>query len=249
MSYTFLQEQGEESSAASFSDIPAYVLSKLNLTAERSCSNGNGMGSCPSSRYGTTSEPSMESRGGESQTCCAREFHVRGSAQPAEEADSSTKTITMPSDESFASRALQRFSWKTRQCSLFGGLMPFCGIWPKWGSMRNGACSGVTTPIKTACEKGCSYLPAAQASDGQKWYVVKPTSAKRRYSDGRQEMVIHAVAAAKGFPAWNRYVANPPFWEALMGWPIGWTDLRPLATDKIQQWLNSHGKHSVEGRS
>jgi len=32
--------------------------------------------------------------------------------------------------------------------------------------------------------------------------------------------------------------------EWLMGWPIGHTDLKPLATDKFQQWLRSHGAYS-----
>lgn len=36
---------------------------------------------------------------------------------------------------------------------------------------------------------------------------------------------------------------NPPWVEWLMGWPIGWTALEPLATDKFQQWLVSHGGH------
>jgi hypothetical protein len=35
---------------------------------------------------------------------------------------------------------------------------------------------------------------------------------------------------------------NPPWVEWLMGWPIGWSDLRPLEMDKFQQWLGSHGK-------
>ncbi len=34
---------------------------------------------------------------------------------------------------------------------------------------------------------------------------------------------------------------NPDWVEWLMGWPIGWTDLKPLETDKFQQWLESHG--------
>jgi len=34
---------------------------------------------------------------------------------------------------------------------------------------------------------------------------------------------------------------NPPWVEWLMGWPIGWTDLLPLATDKYQLWRRSHG--------
>jgi hypothetical protein len=38
---------------------------------------------------------------------------------------------------------------------------------------------------------------------------------------------------------------NPPCVEWLMGWPIGWTELRALAMDRFQQWLSSHGKSSV----
>jgi hypothetical protein len=38
---------------------------------------------------------------------------------------------------------------------------------------------------------------------------------------------------------------NPTWVEWLMGWPLGWTDLKPLETDKFQQWLHSHGEFSV----
>jgi hypothetical protein len=34
---------------------------------------------------------------------------------------------------------------------------------------------------------------------------------------------------------------SPENHEWLMGWPIGFTDLRPLATDKYQSWLRKHG--------
>lgn len=32
-------------------------------------------------------------------------------------------------------------------------------------------------------------------------------------------------------------VPHPAFVEELMGYPTGWTDLRPLATDRFRQWL------------
>lgn len=35
---------------------------------------------------------------------------------------------------------------------------------------------------------------------------------------------------------------NSDWVEWLMGWPIGWTDLKPLAMDRFRQWLLSHGK-------
>jgi hypothetical protein len=34
---------------------------------------------------------------------------------------------------------------------------------------------------------------------------------------------------------------NPTWVEWLMGWPLGWTDLKPLETDKFPQWQRSHG--------
>jgi hypothetical protein len=35
---------------------------------------------------------------------------------------------------------------------------------------------------------------------------------------------------------------NPPWVEWLMGWPLGWTDLKPSGMDKFQVWCDSHGK-------
>lgn len=32
------------------------------------------------------------------------------------------------------------------------------------------------------------------------------------------------------------------FWEWMMGWPIGWTDLKPLEMAKFRSWLEKHGK-------
>ena len=34
---------------------------------------------------------------------------------------------------------------------------------------------------------------------------------------------------------------SPAFPEWLMGWPIGWTDLKPLETAKFREWLQQHG--------
>jgi DNA (cytosine-5)-methyltransferase 1 len=34
--------------------------------------------------------------------------------------------------------------------------------------------------------------------------------------------------------------------EWIMGWPIGWTALLPLATAKFQEWCDSHGKRSPD---
>lgn len=36
---------------------------------------------------------------------------------------------------------------------------------------------------------------------------------------------------------------NPGWVEWLMGWPIGWTDLKPLEMDRFQQWKRLHGRY------
>ena len=36
---------------------------------------------------------------------------------------------------------------------------------------------------------------------------------------------------------------NPTWTEWLMGWPLGWTDLKPLGTDKFLLWRQQHGDY------
>ncbi len=38
---------------------------------------------------------------------------------------------------------------------------------------------------------------------------------------------------------------NPPWVEWLMGWPLGWTDLKPLETDRFRQWSQQLGRFST----
>lgn len=48
---------------------------------------------------------------------------------------------------------------------------------------------------------------------------------------------------ARKMGAGNGGQLNPDWVEWLMGWPIGWTDLRELETDRFLQWFDSHGKY------
>jgi hypothetical protein len=63
MSYTYLQDAGDESSAASFSDIILFAPLKSNPTAAACSCNGSGTACCHDSQSGTTCEPSTASLG------------------------------------------------------------------------------------------------------------------------------------------------------------------------------------------
>jgi len=55
-----------------------------------------------------------------------------------------------------------------------------------------------------------------------------------------QKTALNITKTATEFCGGRGYLS--PMWtEWLMGWPIGWTDLKPLETDKFRKWLRSHG--------
>jgi hypothetical protein len=63
-------------------------------------------------------------------------------ASPENEADSGLNSL-----ESFARFDPETSSWKTRQCSLDGGLESYSETWPRWGTMRCGAAWAQNTPL------------------------------------------------------------------------------------------------------
>lgn len=75
-----------------------------------------------------------------------------------------------------------------------------------------------------------SYLPTPTVND-LKNSTLPPSQAKH---DNLPGYLLRAGEKPGG-------QLNPTWVEWLMGWPIGWTDLKPLAMDKFQQWLSSHG--------
>jgi len=270
MSYTYLQEQGEESSADTFSDIPACVRLRLNLTAERFCYNANATDTCPDSPSGMMYEPSTESPGANSLTLCAAGFlaktlaqRERAQASPESEADSGERW-----PGSLAKYDPDTCSWRTAQYSLRGDLEEFSETWPRWGSMHDGECWERTMPVPHTSENASGFWPTPNTigyrSDGELRMLAaaglsteeframthRAAESKRRawyqtptvqdaFSNGGPSQ------ANRNTPPLNSVIGgalNPPWVEWLMGWPIGWTDLQPLAMDKFQAWRNSHGE-------
>ena len=75
---------------------------------------------------------------------------------------------------------------------------------------------------------------------GQVRRVPKPTSQDAKNNCGPSQKDRDALNVTVGG------ALNPPWVEWLMGWPVGWTDLQPLAMDRFRQWLRSHGDSSHE---
>ncbi len=232
MSYTYLQEQGEESSADSFSAIPASVLSRLNLTADACCCNASGTDACRGSQSGTTYGHSTGDRGGDLSMLCAAGSHAQTFPQQGKAKGLSDQNQDSGKKwpASFAKWDQGTSSWRTRQFSLAGDLEPYLETWPQWGLMLDGECWEQAMSVRHTAgnESGlCLSTPTCVNMGG--------TQRSAKFMEGRSPCPATLAAQDGGRP-------NPECGEWLMMWPIGWTDLRPLAMDRYQAWRHSHGE-------
>jgi hypothetical protein len=148
--------------------------------------------------------------------------------------------------------------WRTHQCSLLGDLEPFSETWPQWGLMRDGECWEQRTLEQTirGTESGLSpngvdsfHTPNCTGLDGgsnsrkalkrrmEKWPT--PVCQDSRHATTRhlnpksthwKSNLGEVVMSLEPQNIGGRL--NPTWVEWLMGWPLGWTDLKPLGTDK-----------------
>lgn len=246
MSYEFLMDDCENCicsqvregvfSVESFSDIPAYVLSRLNLTAEKSSCSGNGTESCPNSQSGTTSELSTVGHGGEKSMLYVEDSRARTLAMPEKEQESMASAADSGAKWPESSVKLDRASrsWKIHRHSLFGDWVSSFETWPKWGMMLGGECFPLPMLEHCTYEKGYGYWPTPTKSDHH--------GASMATVEGRMNTLKNFLHFHFADKTHRTTCPNPDVSERLMQWPIGWTELSPLGMDKFQEWLSSHGK-------
>ncbi len=81
------------------------------------------------------------------------------------------------------------------------------------------------------------HWPTPQASDNRDRGNMSNPSIQRRVTIGKQIMLSQSVDPNSG-------QLNPTWVEWLMGWPLGWTDLKPLEMDKSHFVPQQHGESS-----
>jgi len=86
-------------------------------------------------------------------------------------------------------------------------------------------------------------FPNLETVVGQRTWPT-PTSHNAKEFDSPSEAERHTPSLchqARGGDKTLPKFLNPAWVEWLMAWPLGWTDLKPLETDKFQAWRHSHG--------
>jgi hypothetical protein len=185
------------------------------------------------SRFGMTYKPLMENRGEELLTLFRAGFHAKTYQQP-EKAQG-----LMESDQECGATWrgwLAKYDpdtslWRTAQCSLLEDLNECLATLPRSGMTRSGLLweLPMLEQIIKGTESGLSL---------EMWPTpVKSDYAGRRPSKGWQgnsdlPSVVWTRTGGAENPNMSPASINATWTEWLMGWPLGWTDLKPLVTDK-----------------
>ena len=214
------------------------------------------------SRFGMTYKPLTESLGEELLTLYQEVFHAKTSAQQekAQELTESEAGCGEKWHASFAKYSPDLSLWKTPQCSLLGDSEEFLETWPQWGLMRDGGCweqrtleqtirgteSGLSEKWPTPCLPGnggtngkakmkqmLEKYPTPKVQDSRHAKMRHPDKSDDHWKSNLGEVVSAQV---------NGGSLNPTWVEWLMGWPLGWTDLKPLEMDKSHCVQQPHGE-------
>jgi hypothetical protein len=198
---------------------------------------------------GLTCEPLTADRGEGLLTWFRAGFRAPTSVPPAREPESLASSQDCGARWRASSVKFDRgsSSWKTAH-SLLSEDLPWSSVTlPRWGMMRAGELWERTTLAPLTKGSACGWsVPTPRASTGTHGI------AWCRAESGQHRSQLEDFLAWQHLQGGGQRVCgfnvNPDWNDWLMGWPIGHTDLKPLATDKFQQWLRSHGVCS-EGRA
>jgi len=180
-------------------------------------------------RFGLTCAVLTADRGAELLTLYLEDFRAKTSARP-ERAQASTAPVLASGvkwRELSARYDRDTFSWRTHQTLFAEDLASSSVTFPKWGMTVDGV---LWERITWALRMSESALGLREM-----WPTPTAHNAKQGAHPSEFNRNTPTLAAQVGGKL------NPTWVEWLMGWPLGWTDLRPLATDRFQRWLRSHG--------
>jgi hypothetical protein len=177
------------------------------------------------------SPPSTELRGEEKLMLSAEDSLAKTSQAQGGEQELMEKEVAYGNRwrESLAKYDPNTSSWRTHQCLLFEESTESLEIFSRWGMMRDGE----LYPLQIA-------MPHMKENEFGSKDFYTPTARDWKGMSGKGFRERHGEK--KNLADFLGGVPNPEFSEWLMGWPIGWTDLKPLEMGKFQLWRQQHSE-------
>lgn len=275
MSYIFSAALEEAFSQACRSDTGPSAPSSGNPMPRPSLWHDRTMEPSRLSRFGMTCERLMDDRGAVLLMSWLAASRVRTSApqEMATESTASAPDSGVKWPESSVRYDPATYSWKTAHC-LWEEDLPWSSVTlPTWGMTRNGSVyrhptaerpiSGIGAglwPTPTVCGNYNRKGASATSGDGlatvvtqRTWPTATATATaykgwspnhNRAMTDDRLDYSVERESFHPGQQTPPMRL-NPEWVEWLMGWPIGHTGLKPLATGRYQEWLRQHSPRSL----
>ena len=252
MSWLYSQVLVEEFLGENSLDGEQSVQSSGNLTQQAYCAPDKMTDFSRLSRFGMTYKPLTDDLGEELLMLFRAGFPVKTSQQPekAQELMENDQECGATWQGSLAKYDPDTSLWRTAQCSLLEDLNESLATLPRSGMTRNGLLWELLMLEQTISETGFGLWPTPVSSDismrTTKYkqggtplsYAVQywPTPRTAGMCGGSGSWALlnknTTVEEARLMGAGNGGQLNPTWVEWLMGWPLGWTDLKPLETDK-----------------
>ena len=179
------------------------------------------------SQFGMMFKPLTESRGEELLMLYLEDSHAKTLVQQEKEQELKDSGAVCGSTwlESLEKPNQLTLSLKTPLCSALEDSVQSSTILPHWGTMLNGECYHQAPLALTTREPECgSLLPTPTCHN------AKEGAYPAEYSRKTPTLATHVGGKI-----------HPEFTEWMMGWPLGWTDLKPLATAKYPSVLRRPG--------
>ena len=245
MSWLFSQALVAEYSADTCSDGEPYAPSSGNPIQQAYCAPDKMTEFSRLSRFGMTFKPLTEDRGADLLTSYLAASRARTSAPP-EKAPASTESAAVCGStwrESSVRYCLDSSSWKTAHC-LWEEALPWSSvILPRWGMTRNGVVYQHRMSERPINATASGLWPTPCKTDGMIGW--SETVVKNRETTGLRpsgcKIGYQINYVRQTFPYVmkdGRY--HPKLGEWLNGWPLGWSQLQPLAMDKFREWRQQH---------
>lgn len=249
MSYTYLQDQGEESSADCFSDIDQFAPLNGIWMQEKNSSKDKKTELCHDSQFGMMYQHLTESHGTELQKLFVVDSHVKTFPQQDTGKDCLEKGLDCGQkwQGSLAKWSRDMFSWRTHQLSLITDSEPFSESYPRWGIMQDGEFWELTIQDYHTTAIGAGLLPTVVKNEGAA-FLGGPLRSTETWKDA-DRLSHRLIGLWMNFAdremngrIKKKIACHPIFAEWMMGWPEMWSGSLELETDKFQAWLHSHSK-------
>ena len=214
------------------SDGNASATSKSTSTASACYASESQTGCSTTRRSRTTLKHSTGDRGVDAWIASLEAHHVSHSALRGNERENLTSGISGPPPSSAFAKYNRAAGCLKTYPALYPAdiLPPYSGPWPTVGMMRNGV----------YCLRRTLALPISESDFG--FTLPTPTACDHKGS-GRPRKNRGPKNNLRDWFRQNYGFLYPPVpvVEWLIGIPIGWTALEPLAMDRFRSWLQLHG--------